>query len=146
MSPEKTKISSNSEGFNFLGFHIKRGRLKMGEKAIEKFKAKIRTITTRSHNYSKEVVEKLNRVTRETLNYFVTPVSNSYQFKKLDEWMRKRLRCMKYKRITRKDNIRLKIKALQKRGFLMCLDLFIMIKTKLVNSHSWATVFGIARC
>lgn len=146
LSPEKTKISSSSKGFNFLGFQIKRGRLEMGEKAIEKFKTKIRKITTRSYNYSKEIVEKLNRVTRGTLNYFVTPLSNSKQFRKLDEWMRKRLRCMKYKRISRRDNLRLKVKALRKTGFLMCLDLFTMIKRKLIDSQTWATVFGIARC
>ena len=146
LSPEKTKISSSGKGFNFLGFLIKRGRLEMGDKAIEKFKAKVRMITTRSHNYSKETVDKLNRVTRGTLNYFVTPLSKVKQFRKLDEWIRKRLRCMKYKRISRRDNFRLKIKALRKTGFLMCLDLFAMIKTKLVNSQSWATVFGIARC
>ena len=48
LSQEKTKISSSKEGFNFLGFLIKKGRLQMGEKAIEKFKAKVRLITTRS--------------------------------------------------------------------------------------------------
>ena len=146
LSPEKTKISSSGNGFNFLGFFIKRGRTEMGDKAKEKFKTKVRMITTRSHNYSKETVEKLNRVTRGTLNYFVTPFSNSRQFKKLDEWIRKRLRCMKYKRISKRDNIRLKVKALRKTGFLMCLDLFAMIKTKLVNSQTWATVIGTARC
>jgi RNA-directed DNA polymerase len=146
LSAEKTKISSSNNGFNFLGFHIQRGRLKMGEKAIEKFKAKVRQITTRSHNYSKEVVEKLNRVTRGTLNYFVTPLSCLAQFAKLDEWIRKRLRCMKYKRISRKDNFRLKVKALVKTGFLMCLDLFTTIKAKLVGSQAWATVAGTARC
>ncbi len=146
LSLEKTKISSNKDGFNFLGFQVKMGRLKMGEKAVEKFKAKIRTITTRSHNYSKEVVEKLNRVLRGTLNYFVTPFSSKEFFIKLDKWIRKRLRSMKYKRISRKDNFRLKIKALVRTGFLMCLDLFVTIKAKLVDSHTWATVFGIARC
>jgi RNA-directed DNA polymerase len=118
----------------------------MGEKATEKFKAKVRLITKRSHNYSKEVVEKLNRVTRGTLNYFVTPLSNKKQFDKLDGWIRKRLRCMKYKRISCRDNFRLKVKALKKTGFLMCLDLFATIKEKLVASHTWATVIGTARC
>lgn len=146
LSPEKTKISSSNEGFNFLGFLIKRGRVEMGEKAIEKFKAKVRLITTRSHNFSKEVAEELNRVTRGTLNYFVTPLSNKKQFWKLDEWIRKRLRCMKYKRISRRDNLRLKVEALRKRGFLMLLDLFTTIKSKLVSSQTWATVLGIARC
>jgi RNA-directed DNA polymerase len=146
LSPEKTKISSSSEGFKFLGFLIKRGRVEMGEKAMERFKAKVRMITTRSHNYSKDKVEELNMVIRGTLNYFVTPVSNSKQFRKLDEWIRKRLRCMKFKRISRKDNLRLKVIALRKTGFLMCLDLFAMIKTKLINSHTWATVLGTARC
>jgi len=146
LSPDKTKISSSNNGFNFLGFLIKRGRVEMGEKAIEKFKAKVRLITTRSHNFSKEVVEKLNRITRGTLNYFVTPLSNKKQFTKLDEWIRMRLRCMKYKRISRRDNLRLKVSALSHRGFLMCLDLFAIITLKLVGSQTWATVFGIARC
>lgn len=146
LSKEKTKISSSNTGFNFLGFLIKRGRLEMAEKATEKFKAKIRLITKRSYNYSREVVEKLNRVIRGTLNYFVTPLSNKKQFTKLDGWIRKRLRCMKYKRISRKDNFRLKVKALKKTGFLMCLDLFATIKEKLVDSHTWATVIGTARC
>jgi RNA-directed DNA polymerase len=146
LSPEKTKISSSGNGFNFLGFHIKKGRLEMGEKAVEKFKTKVRLITTRSYNFSKEVVERLNRVTRGTLNYFVTPLSNLNQIRKLDEWIRKRLRCMKYKRISKKDNFRLKTEALRKRGFLMCLDLFATIKLKLADSHTWATVFGTARC
>lgn len=146
LSKEKTKISSSSIGFNFLGFLIKRGRLEMGEKATEKFKAKVRLITKRSYNYSKDAVEKLNRVTRGTLNYFVTPLSNKKQFTKLDGWIRKRLRCMKYKRISRKDNLRLKVKALRRTGFLMCLDIFATIKAKLVASHTWATVIGTARC
>ena len=146
LSKEKTKISSSKDGFNFLGFFIRKGRLQMGEKAMEKFKAKVRLITTRSYNYSKEVVEKLNRVTRGTLNYFVTPLSCKRQFCKLDEWIRKRLRCMKYKRISRRDNFRLKVKALRKTGFLMCLDLFATIKAKLVGSQTWATALGTARC
>lgn len=146
LSPEKTKISSSGNGFNFLGFLIKRGRVEIAEKAIEKFKTKVRQITTRSHNYSKEVVEKLNSVTRGTLNYFVTPFSNHKQIRKLDEWIRKRLRCMKYKRISRRDNLRLKVKALRKTGFLMCLDLFTIIKARLIDSQTWATVFGTARC
>lgn len=146
LSAEKTKISSSNDGFNFLGFLVKKGRLQMSEKAIEKFKAKVRQITTRSHNYSKEIVEKLNRVTRGTLNYFVTPLTCRVQFFKLDEWMRKRLRCMKYKRISRRDNLRLKTKALVKTGFLMCLHLFATINRRLVGSHTWAPVIGIARC
>lgn len=146
LSKEKTKISSSCTGFNFLGFLIKRGRLEMGKKAMEKFKTKVRLLTKRSYNYSKDVVEKLNQVTRGTLNYFVTPLSNKRQFDKLDCWIRKRLRCMKYKRISRKDNFRLKVKALKKTGFLMCLDLFSTIKEKLVASHTWATVIGTARC
>lgn len=139
LSPEKTKISSSREGFNFLGFHIKKGRLTMGEKAVEKFKAKIRELTTRSHNYSQQVIEKLNRVIRGTLNYFVTPFSCITQFRKLDGWFRKRLRCLKYKRISRKDNLRLKTKTFIRKGHLMCQDVFIVLKAKVVGSPTWAT-------
>jgi RNA-directed DNA polymerase len=125
VSPEKTKVCHFPEGFNFLGFTIKSRSVQMRAKSKEKFQNKIREITTRSHNLDHEVIEKLNRVIRGTVNYFGTKFSTlSTEFYKLDRWIRKRIRCMKYKRIWMTDNWRLRIKLTRKMGLLSCFDLY----------------------
>lgn len=125
VSSEKTKICRLSEGFNFLGFHIKNRFVQMRAKSREKFEAKVREITTRSHNLDKEIINKLNRVIRGTVNYFGTKFSTMGRtFFTLDEWIRKRIRCMKYKRISKIDNRRLKIKHIRRMGLLSCHDLY----------------------
>ncbi len=125
VSPEKTKICHYSEGFNFLGFTIRACSVKMREKSKEKFKEKIKEITTRSHNLDKVVIEKLNRVIRGTVNYFGTLFSTmKLEFRELDKWIRRRIRCMKYKRITKADNSNLLNKHIRKMGLLNCNDLY----------------------
>lgn len=124
-SPEKTKICHFSEGFDFLGFTIKSRSVLMRSKSKEKFMDAIRNITTRSHNLNKEVIEKLNRVIRGTVNYFGAKFSTmNTTFYKLDRWVRKRIRCMKYKRISQEDNWRCKITYIKKMGLLSCFDLY----------------------
>lgn len=124
-SPEKTKICHFSEGFNFLGFTIKDRSIQMRAKSREKFEDKVREITTRSHNLDQVVIEKLNRVIRGTVNYFGTTFSTmKTSFFKLDRWIRKRIRCMKYKRIWHTDNKRLRIRHIEKMGLLSCIGLY----------------------
>ena len=124
-SPEKTKICHFSEGFNFLGFTIKARSIQMRTKAREKFEEKIREITTRSHNLDEVVIEKLNRVIRGVVNYFGPRFSTmKTTFFKLDRWIRKRIRCMKYKRIWHTDNKRMRIKHIEQMGLLSCLSLY----------------------
>lgn len=124
-SPEKTKISHFSEGFDFLGFTIKSRSVQMRAKSKEKFKDAIRNITIRSHNLDQEVIKKLNRVIRGTVNYFSTKFCTmKFIFRKIDEWIRKRIRCMKYKRIKIQDNRRLKNTHIRKMGLLSCFDLY----------------------
>ncbi len=124
VSPEKTKVCHFSEGFNFLGFKIKDGSVQMRDKSKEKFKNAIRDITTRSHNLNREVIEKLNRVIRGTVNYFGTKFSTMKEtFIKLDQWIRMRIRCIKYKRIARTDNCRCTIKLIKKMGLISCIEL-----------------------
>ena len=124
VSPEKTRVCHFSEGFNFLGFTIKNRSIQMRTKSKEKFKNSIRDITTRSRNLDKEVIEKLNRVIRGTVNYFGTKFSTMKStFHKLDRWIRKRIRCMKYKRIWLTDNWRYTVKHIEKMGLLSCYDL-----------------------
>lgn len=124
VSQEKTKIRHFSEGFDFLGFTIKNRSVQMRAKSKEKFQNSIRKITTRSHNLDATVIEQLNRVIRGTVNYFGTKFSTmKTTFFKLDRWIRKRIRCMKYKRIRLTDHWRLKIKNIRKMGLLNCYDL-----------------------
>lgn len=123
-SPEKTKVSHFSKGFDFLGFSIKNSSIQMRTKSREKFKNSIRDITTRSHNLDKEVIKRLNRVIRGTVNYFSPKFSTmKSSFYKMDRWIRKRIRCMKHKRIWLTDNWRCKIKHIEKMGLLSCYDL-----------------------
>jgi RNA-directed DNA polymerase len=125
VSPEKTKVCHFSEGFNFLGFKIKSRSIVMRDKSKGKFMDAIRDITTRSHNLDKEIIERLNRVIRGTVNYFGTAFSMmSTSFFKLDRWIRKRIRCMKHKRISKEDNWRCTIKRIRKMGLLSCHELY----------------------
>jgi group II intron reverse transcriptase/maturase len=124
VSPEKTKICHYSEGFNFLGFAIKTNSIQMRTKSKEKFQNKIKEITTRSYNLNQDVIGKLNRVIRGTVNYFSPKFSTTKsQFCQLDKWIRRRIRCMKYKRMWNTDNYRLQIKHIEKMGLLSCYDL-----------------------
>ncbi len=124
-NPEKTKISHFSKGFDFLGFTIKHKSVQMRKKSKEKFKDTIKNITIRSHNLDQEVIEKLNRVIRGTVNYFCAKFTTmKFTFRKADEWIRRRIRCMKYKRIKIQDNNRLKNTHIRKMGLLSCFDLY----------------------
>jgi group II intron reverse transcriptase/maturase len=119
LSPEKTKITTFEEGFDFLGFHFSRSGVTMRAKSVEKLKEKIRNLTIRSHNFSAEVILSLNRVTRGVANYYATDFSTvKTQFFKLDQMIRRRLRCMKQKRISGNDNHRIPSRYFERKGLL----------------------------
>jgi len=121
-SPEKTKISKMSDGFQFLGFDISSQVVTMRQKSREKFEDKIKEITKRSHNFDAKVIEKLNQVIRGTINYFYTKFSRGKEyFKRLDNWIRERLRWMKYKSKSQTHHIRLRNKHITRRGLKSCL-------------------------
>jgi len=124
LSLEKTSITDFNQGFEFLGYYISSRTIKMRQKAEEKFKDKIKAITERKLNLDKMVITNLNLVIRGTVNYFFQKfTTNLKQFAGLDRWIRKRIRCMKFKRIWRTDNWRLKIKHIKQMGLLFCTDL-----------------------
>ena len=124
LSPEKTKVTRFHEGFTFLGFDIQSNFVRMRAKSVENFKAKIRRITQRSHNLDAEVIKQLNRVIRGTANYFATPWSHCGDaYRTLDRWIRMRLRCMKLKRKSGRDNFRLRLKHFRHMGLLSLSDL-----------------------
>ena len=68
LSTEKTKITSFGKGYDFLGFTLSSKSRRMREKSVQKFKAKIRTLTVRKRNLDAEAVTKVNRVIRGTAN------------------------------------------------------------------------------
>jgi group II intron reverse transcriptase/maturase len=124
LSPEKTKVTRFHEGFTFLGFDIKSRFVRMRAKSVEKFKTKIRSLTRRSHNLDAKVIERLNYVIRGTANYFATPWSHCGDaYRSLDRWVRMRLRCMKLKRKSGKDNFRLRLRHFRHLGLLSLSDL-----------------------
>ena len=125
LSPEKTHIASFSEGFEFLGFKLSSRSVTMRDKSVEKFKTKIREITKRSHNLDDNLIERLNRIVRGTANYFATPFSHiRHPFRGLDQWIRMRLRCMKYKRKWKTDNWRFRLKHFRRIGLLSLVDFY----------------------
>jgi RNA-directed DNA polymerase len=81
LSPGKTRIVSMSEGFDFLGFHIrwrrKRGTTKwyvytfIARRSIRALKDKIRALTHRtSQQHPRAVLIRLNQIMRGWSNYF----------------------------------------------------------------------------
>jgi group II intron reverse transcriptase/maturase len=123
LSPEKTRITTFSQGFDFLGFTIAANGVRMRLKSVERFRDKVRMLTIRCHNMDKDVIEKLNRLIRGTANYFAAAFSYCrHQFDMLDQFTRRRLRCMKYKSISRRHNMRLRLKHFGRAGLLSLTD------------------------
>jgi group II intron reverse transcriptase/maturase len=121
LHPDKTRIVPVRERFDFLGYRITPFTVRMGRKAEDRFKDKIRGITRRSHNLDAEVIGKLNVVIRGTVNYFYTSfTTNLAQFNELDRWIRRRIRCMKYKRFSLKDNCRMEDRHIRRLGLVGC--------------------------
>ena len=89
LSPEKTRVVHIDEGFDFLGFHIRRMRKRgtqkhyvyttPSRKAVQAAKDKVREKTHRStlHRDLDELITSLNQTLRGWANYFRHGVSNA---------------------------------------------------------------------
>ena len=96
LSADKTKRTKFRDGFAFLGFAISAWSVTRRPKSVEKFKAKVRELTPRSHNLDATVIRKLNSVIRGTANYFATSFADVGDcFRGLDRWIRMRLRWVR---------------------------------------------------
>jgi hypothetical protein len=92
-------------------------------KAVEKVKDRVRGLTIRSRNLDARVVKKLNAVIRGVANYFATDFSTvTRQFRYLDHWLRKRIRMMKLKRISRFDNVKIRNRHIRRIGVIYLSD------------------------
>ena len=119
LSAEKTHITTYGKGYSFLGFKMSSRSRRMRDKSERKFRDRIRELTVRSHNLDDEVIEKLNQVIRGTAGYFATRwFTGRHVFRDLDVWVRRRIRCMKYKRYSIHDNRRMRLKQFQRLGLL----------------------------
>lgn len=119
LSPEKTRITSYGKGYSFLGFVLSSHSRRMRPKSERKFREKVQALTVRSRNLDAQLVAELNRVIRGTAQYFATPWSTGrWMFRRLDGWIRRRLRCMKFKRYSYHDNHRMRLKHFARLGLL----------------------------
>jgi len=99
LHPTKTRIVDTQQtgGFDFLGYHFERGKRWPRQKSLDKFKEAIRQKTGRTRSGSmKAITEDINRTLRGWFNYFQH--SARQVFKRLDHWIRGRLRSMLRKR------------------------------------------------
>src|SRR5206468_5015586 len=119
LSSEKTRITTYRKGYSFLGFVLSRHSRRMRDKSERKFRDKIRELTCRSHNLDAQVIVKLNQVISGTAHYFATRWFTGRQcFRELDAWIRRRLRCMKYKCFSYHHNRRFRVKQFEQLGLL----------------------------
>jgi group II intron reverse transcriptase/maturase len=126
LNPDKTHLTTFGQGFDCLGYHVTARTIRMGGKAEERVKMKIKELTRRSHNLDAEVVMKVNRVIRGTVRYFAAAFTTGLgQFNELDRWIRMRIRGMKYKRIWKTDNRRLKSRHISRMGFVLCREVYV---------------------
>jgi len=119
LSPEKTQITTFGKGYSFLGFVLSRRSRRMRPKSVKKLQDRVRELTIRHHNLEAAMIEKLNQVIRGTALYF-TPhwATTRWQLRRLDSWIRMRVRAMWRKRKKRTDNYRLTKEQLAQRGLI----------------------------
>ncbi len=96
----KTRLTDFREGFEFLGFRFRCFRLGIRAKSLERFKDRVRFVTRR--NQGRNVAAR--------------------SFRKLDKWLRMRVRSFRLKRRVRTANRRLPTRKLVKWGMLSLLD------------------------
>jgi group II intron reverse transcriptase/maturase len=119
LSPDKTHITTYGKGYSFLGFVLSSRSKRIRPKSEKKFQDKVRALTERHQNFDATVIVKLNQVIRGTAQYFCTRwATHRDLLRKLDSWIRMRLRAMwkKVKRMT--DNYRLPTRKFARLGLL----------------------------
>lgn len=123
MHPIKTKIVHFDEGFRFLGFNFWKDYMVLPEDRIKKYKDKIRNLSRRQQGKSLiEMIRKLNEVIRGFSNYF--KVGNvKKKFKRLDEWIRMRVRAYMRNKRSMESNWRIPNKVLAQAGLVSMVDL-----------------------
>lgn len=104
LHPTKTRITTHAEGFDFLGYHFRRGRKYYRfprKKSLKKLKDTIRAKTRRTDGRSlAEIIADVNRTLRGWFEYYKHCYKTT--FPAIDSWVRMRLRSILRKRTKRK--------------------------------------------
>jgi RNA-directed DNA polymerase len=103
LHPQKTRIVDASQpgGFDFLGWHLERGWKWPREKSEQRLRESLRQQTRRTDGRAMpEIMDALNRRLKGWANYFHGGNGNVYR--RLDQWLRMRLRSVQRKRDRRK--------------------------------------------
>ncbi len=113
---DKTKVAKvNTVKYLGYGFYIYRGegRLRIHPKSVAKFKDKVREVTGRSNGMGiEERKSRLNSLVRGWMSYFKLADAKTL-LERLDEWIRRRIRMVTWKRWKR---IRTRFENLKRGG------------------------------
>jgi len=113
LHPEKTRLvdATQSQGFDFLGYHFAQGKRWPRKKSLQKLKGTLRAKTRRTQGHSlTAIIADVNRTLHGWFGYFKH--SRPTTFRQLDSWVRTRLRAILRKRSRRRgrhtgaDNLR----------------------------------------
>lgn len=97
LHPEKTRVVSTTEGFDFLGYHFRGNNRWPRKKSLAKLKATIRAKTRRANGHSlKYIIADVNRTLIGWFGYFQHSIRST--FTGVDGWVRMRLRSILRKR------------------------------------------------
>lgn len=127
LNPEKSRITTGKEGFDFLGFHFVREPSKLtgkestyvypGAKSVRKFRENIRSIVPRNVAFRKPMstaVRQVNAVITGWRNYYshTNATATFAKLQKFVEWKLAKYYCFIHKidRVSRKAGIREKVR------------------------------------
>jgi group II intron reverse transcriptase/maturase len=97
VNKEKSKAAPIKD-VTFVSFQILRGKIRVSDKAREKFKNRVRELTRRNNPWSMhQTIQKLNEYLRGWVNYFKIQEFKCL-FRDLDAWTRSRLRSTQLKK------------------------------------------------
>lgn len=97
VNSEKSEVTL-IKNVTFLGFQILRGKIRVSNKARDKFKRKVGELTRRNNPYSMyQVIQELNKYLQGWVGYFRIQ-EFKYLFRDLDAWIRSRLRSTQLKK------------------------------------------------
>ena len=96
LHPAKTQVVNcaiEGQGFDFLGYHFEAGRRWVRKKSLKALRDKVRSKTRRTCGQSlTQVIKSLNPMLRGWFGYFKH--AESYVFKSVDGFVRRRLRAI----------------------------------------------------
>ena len=109
----KLKVNREKSGVRhcsdvkFLGYTLlSGGKIRVADKSIDHFKAKVKEITRRNRGVTiNQIVKELNTVIIGWANYFQLANSWLGTFRDLDGWIRRKVRCYRLKQCGRKYTI-----------------------------------------